>query len=169
MPYKDPIKRREASKQSGKKWRAVASNREREAAARRRRYKVNPKKGRQATAKWRREHPDYSRQCSIQYKSRYPEKARYIHLVSKAKGRGLECSLSFDDYLSLISGHPCYYCGGDLPITGHGTDRINSKVGYVVGNVRPCCVDCNTAKSDKTDLEFRVWALRLTNHWAMKE
>lgn len=29
-----------------------------------------------------------------------------------------------------------------------GIDRVNSKIGYTLGNVVPCCKKCNTVKSD---------------------
>ena len=78
--------------------------------------------------------------------------------------RGLDVTLSLDEYAILTAGD-CYYCGSDLPQRmGHGLDRINNTIGYAVNNVRACCANCNGAKSDKTEDEFRDWVLRVANH-----
>ena len=92
---------------------------------------------------------------------------RYNTLKCMAKIRGLVVDISYDEYLYTVS-EPCYYCGGVLPETGHGVDRINSAFGYLVGNVRPCCTKCNQAKWDMTESEFKEWSLRLFNHWSSK-
>ena len=103
----------------------------------------------------------YSRKASKTINSRFGL------LKHKAKVRELQVSISLEEYKELIS-KSCFYCKGILPKTGHGIDRINSDIGYVTGNVRPCCTQCNGAKSDSTENEFREWALRLFNNWAGK-
>lgn len=52
----------------------------------------------------------------------------------------------------LISS-PCAYCGG-IPEEFNGLDRINSKKGYTVENVVPCCQRCNRAKNDMSIDKF---------------
>jgi hypothetical protein len=39
----------------------------------------------------------------------------------------------------------------------NGIDRIDSKLGYVEGNVVSCCKICNSAKGDLTLAEFENW------------
>jgi hypothetical protein len=92
--------------------------------------------------------------------------ARYKRLVLQCKYRGLGAiGISFEEWKDLVC-LPCFYCGGSLPYSGGGLDRINSNIGYVKGNIRPCCTDCNKAKNSMTESEFKEWALRLYNHWA---
>jgi len=72
----------------------------------------------------------------------------------RAKKRKLEFSISLNDYTRLLK-NPCYYCG---QITfgfevGCGLDRINNKKGYILGNVLPCCGDCNTHRQDTWTVE----------------
>lgn len=95
------------------------------------------------------------------------ETSRFRSLLRHAKARGLEVSISFEDYKILVS-QPCFYCKGTLPEVGHGVDRTNSEIGYVQGNLRPCCTQCNIAKCDYTESEFKEWALSLYNNWAGK-
>jgi hypothetical protein len=89
---------------------------------------------------------------------------RFGALLGNAKARDMEVTISFDDFAELIS-KPCFYCGGDLPDSGSGVDRIDSKIGYAQGNVRPCCTNCNLAKNDMTDSEFREWVCKIYNNW----
>lgn len=73
------------------------------------------------------------------------QKARFV-----ARERELEFFLSLEAYSALVS-QPCYYCKGKLgqPVKrGCGLDRLNSRIGYVTGNVVSCCGICNRMKSD---------------------
>ena len=60
-----------------------------------------------------------------------------------AINRGIEWELSQKDFLSLEQ-QPCFYCG-EKP-EKMGIDRIDNAIGYVMGNVRPCCWTCNRMK-----------------------
>jgi len=42
----------------------------------------------------------------------------------------------------------CFYCGGALPPTGTALDRIDNALGYLDGNVVPCCRLCNIIRAD---------------------
>jgi hypothetical protein len=66
-------------------------------------------------------------------------------LSHNAKKRRIAVELDVMDVFMLRVGL-CTYCGGGLPLYGGGLDRKDSSLGYVVGNVVPCCYDCNTAK-----------------------
>ena len=82
-----------------------------------------------------------------------------------SKRRSLSFSLSFPEFISLCE-QPCHYCG--LPpdrliqIDKHGNgwvhggiDRKDSSMGYVPGNVVPCCETCNVMKAElTTELEI---------------
>lgn len=83
-----------------------------------------------------------------------------------ASSRNLEFSLSREIMLELSTAN-CFYCGTE-PKTSmktsvktlihdmkyNGIDRINNKLGYVIGNIRTCCRDCNIAKASMTEAEF---------------
>jgi hypothetical protein len=102
----------------------------------------------------------------VEARRRYNSKftSKFSILRASAKKRGMECTLSFQEYIEIIS-LPCFYCRGSLPKEGSGIDRINSDIGYVQGNCRSCCTACNRAKSDMTESEFKEWILRVSNHW----
>lgn len=84
-----------------------------------------------------------------------------------AKDRGLEFKLSREEVADILH-KPCYLCGrkdvNQWNINGsgifykyNGIDRVDNSKGYLINNVKPCCFDCNHAKS-KYDLNgFLEW------------
>ena len=90
-----------------------------------------------------------------------------------ARKAGREFSLPFDWFAKAIH-LPCHYCGavdknscnvpskakGETLLKGfryNGLDRINNNLGYVPGNVVPCCVVCNRAKNSMEYTQFVKW------------
>lgn len=82
-----------------------------------------------------------------------------------ARSRGLECTITLEDYKELIE-CSCFYCSGSLSPAGIGLDRIDPKQGYLLENVRPCCYDCNTAKMNMSEETFKAWIVRVYNKFA---
>jgi hypothetical protein len=72
---------------------------------------------------------------------------RFTDCKRYAKSRGLEWAISFEDYCHLLN-YKCTYCGGPLPETKVGLDRIDNNKGYSLDNVVPCCYYCNHLRSD---------------------
>ena len=88
-----------------------------------------------------------------------------------AKNRGCEFSLSRDEFFSLTQ-QDCYYCG-EIPLRtyrctkgtngsfkGNGVDRVDNSIGYISGNVVPCCEMCNRKKMDTSLEDFYDWINR---------
>lgn len=71
---------------------------------------------------------------------------RFNQLKSSANRRNLLVGIMFEQYQELISKNVCYYCPNELPISGSGIDRLDHFKGYIMGNVVPCCWDCNARK-----------------------
>lgn len=115
---------------------------------------------------WYEEHGDVQRNQMKERNSRLgpayrrTEKGRFFNLRARAKRRGLEMTLSFEDYVAFIS-ESCHYCQGTLPEAGCGLDRVDSSRGYIKDNVRPCCETCNRAKGDLTEEKFMEWVGRI--------
>jgi hypothetical protein len=97
-----------------------------------------------------------------------------------AKSRGLPFSLSFATFKLVILGN-CFYCGAIPSLSAHGgwstkklidseivftngVDRIDSKVGYVDGNVVSCCEMCNKMKLHHSGADFFKHIERICNH-----
>jgi len=81
-----------------------------------------------------------------------PYEALYKTLVRAAKVRGLEVSLTLDEFVSLTAVEQCFYCGrkvewqkrnrrkGKRPTN---LDRKNNGLGYSLSNIVVCCGSCN--------------------------
>jgi hypothetical protein len=93
-------------------------------------------------------------------------------------------AVTFDEFVKITS-HNCHYCGsfpeqeysgvfkhglraGKKKVNGtykyNGIDRIDPKLGYVAGNMRPCCRYCNSAKLDRSEADFFAWVERAYAH-----
>ena len=92
----------------------------------------------------------------------------YRRIVASAKARKIVFDLSFEYVCDMII-EDCHYCGV-APIlkdmTNHsiainGIDRIDSRLGYTIDNVLPCCTICNYAKRTTPYDEFIAWIDRL--------
>lgn len=75
---------------------------------------------------------------------------------SRAKRDGVPFALPDGDFEKLIA-MPCHYCG-QMPFEQGkdfaGIDRLDNSLGYVFGNVVPCCWACNRMKGDTGVAEF---------------
>jgi hypothetical protein len=87
-----------------------------------------------------------------QRKQRRKSSSKYATAIRGAKRRALDWDITLHEYLYIIS-KPCYYCGGALPLTGSGLDRMDNTQGYVPNNVVSCCTVCNRIKGPNFSVE----------------
>ena len=74
-----------------------------------------------------------------------------IHSIkSSAHCRNLPILLTAEEIVDIIH-KPCVYCGAEK---ANGIDRIDSSIGYIQGNVVPCCSICNWMKNALSVEEF---------------
>ncbi len=108
--------------------------------------------------------------CKLKYYwVNYPANDIYLNLYnslkSSCKRKNRECSITFDEAISLYQSN-CYYCKEEpsntykhannkhLILKYNGIDRIDSSKGYSLDNVVPCCKYCNRAKNDLSQKDF---------------
>lgn len=78
---------------------------------------------------------------------------------AKTKNRAFE--LTKKAYDELIN-QPCVYCRRDITETNRsGIDRIDNDLGYVSGNMQPCCSECNVMRGALTVEAFLEKASRI--------
>lgn len=87
------------------------------------------------------------------YNKKYSESAagRYRQYISSAKGRGLEFTLTLEEF-SIIVSQPCAYCGEIKE--RRGIDRVDNSQSYTKSNSASCCKYCNYMKKDMTGEQF---------------
>lgn len=90
----------------------------------------------------------------------------------RAKQKGLTFELTEEQFLEL-SQRNCHYCGAEPSGTSksrydifiyNGLDRKDSKLGYTLVNVVPCCSICNHAKHTMSYDTFTAWLKRAALH-----
>lgn len=87
----------------------------------------------------------------------------YNRYKKGARHRKIFFDLTLEESANLFSAN-CAYCGASpagsystskyYKVPYNGIDRINTKEGYVIGNVTSACRSCNVAKHEKTVDEF---------------
>ena len=90
---------------------------------------------------------------------------------AKKTGRIFELSREAFKELTVDS---CFYCGArpeqvfrmtsGAEYTYNGVDRIDNNLGYVLGNVVPCCGVCNKMKAVLSQGSFLYQIRRVANH-----
>lgn len=131
-------------------------------------YVKNRDKFREYRKKYRNENKEVFAKREREYALRNPDKTRARMIAHDQRrrtspdfafnlyqrnsiSRNLEFGLSYGEFMSFL-GQPCAYCG-DVQ-KNIGIDRIDNSVGYIDGNVVPCCGVCNRAKSAMAASEF---------------
>ena len=92
------------------------------------------------------------------------DKCKFTQLIGKAGVRGIGVGITFDYYTANLSNKPCHYCGDVVVHSGGGVDRIDSSVGYVEGNVVPCCPTCNVMKNEHTQEDMLNHMIKMLTH-----
>ncbi len=70
----------------------------------------------------------------------------------KHRREGLLWLLPYDYFMDKLWRKPCYYCGSK--IANVGIDRVDSGKSYEIGNVVPCCWQCNVMKHTQSQKGF---------------
>lgn len=115
-------------------------------------------------------------------------RAKASNYKAGAKQRKIEFTLSLEETVDLLKQN-CFYCGKipknvynvrvsnrinkknkpnyaylnnkDFDILYNGIDRVDNNLGYCKGNVVTCCTQCNTAKLNFTEDEFKTWVIKV--------
>ena len=91
---------------------------------------------------------------------------KYVKYRREAKYRHVRFGLTLKQFM-LFWKQDCYYCGDKIKTIG--LDRVNSNIGYVLHNVVPCCVQCNTMKWNYSKQKFLNHCKKILKHtWKRK-
>ena len=95
--------------------------------------------------------------------------ALYRLYYLRAKERGLEWDIDPSQFMGIVLA-PCLYCGNKASnhskgFASNGIDRIDNSLGYVRGNVAPCCKTCNAMKSALSTEEFTSHIKKVASYY----
>lgn len=141
-PLAKLVKRR-----SDKKYRTTVAGKEsmRRGVKKYRKTKAGRENARKRVEMYRLRHPERVRLATLKA-SRTPT-GRFNNAKNSARQQGLSWSIGREQFYDLIKS-VCFYCGGPLPETASGLDRLDNLLGYEFFNVKPCCRPCNVAKNN---------------------
>ena len=91
-------------------------------------------------------------------------KGSFSQHKNQARIRSIPWGLSFDQFVTFWQ-KPCFYCGSVIGTVG--LDRINSKLGYNIANVLPCCNIDNRAKGILSVIAYLAHCKRLSEYQTM--
>jgi hypothetical protein len=86
---------------------------------------------------------------------------RYKEYKKSSKRRGIEFDLTKEEFCRFWKKR-CEYCGGEIKTIG--LDRIDNRFGYVVGNIKACCKDCNFLKGSRNSKKFLSLVKKISNY-----
>jgi hypothetical protein len=90
---------------------------------------------------------------------------KMINLQQSATARGIEFDLSFETVKMLMTRTNCFYTGAKFEEEGANqlsVDRVDSKRGYIEGNVVACTVGINSKKANLTIEEIQQLSSKIT-------
>lgn len=107
---------------------------------------------------------------------------QHLRYIKSAVKRGIEWRLSPEEFLAIVKKN-CTYCnsepriyegrfskkGRTIKTLMNGIDRTNSAIGYVAGNVVPCCGTCNKMKMAMDEAVFKIQVLKIAKRYIEKE
>jgi hypothetical protein len=80
--------------------------------------------------------------------------------IMRANKKGIEFNITLVYFNELMAAN-CVYCGASGRIS---LDRINSKEGYTIENIQPCCITCNMMKYTYSHEAFISHIRRIYRH-----
>lgn len=97
-------------------------------------------------------------------RARLKPKNMYRIYKNNAIMRGIKWFLTYELFLTYWR-CPCTYCG--LKIETIGLDRKENEEGYIIGNIVPCCKDCNYMKRTVSTTQFLENCKRIVNYTSL--
>lgn len=99
----------------------------------------------------------------------------YLRYRGTAKKHKRVFKLTLEEFTELVHS-PCRYCGVDTDMkrvtrdkatvmfNAMGIDRVDSSIGYELGNCVPCCSHCNRMKLDRSEEDWLAKVKRVYEH-----
>lgn len=81
---------------------------------------------------------------------------------NKTKKENLQFDLNKQDFFNAIP-HKCHYCLEEYH--GIAFDRLDSKKGYTLDNIVPCCAECNMMKRNMSKKAFINRCKKIANNF----
>ena len=106
--------------------------------------------------KWRNDNLDHRKKYEKEWCLAHAEQIRLKVQKRIAIKRSLPSTLTIDEWLSTKEAfnNRCCYCNRELPLTQDHFVPLTDDGAYSVNNIVPCCLSCNSSKSNKSFFDF---------------
>lgn len=121
----------------------------------------NPEKVREANRRWYKNNPERAKEGCRRWRRENVARALLSQARSRAKRRGLDCTVTEAEVEALIASGACALTGLPFVMEWEGPsvknpwapslDRLDVRLGYVPGNVRAVCWIVNHMRGDYPD------------------
>jgi hypothetical protein len=97
----------------------------------------------------------------------------FVNVGPKRKGKIIENTISYEDFVEFIKIGVCFYCGSEVEWAkfnivknkaSYKLDRVDSKLGYTKENCVVCCPTCNLMKLQLSSHDFINQAHKIAKH-----
>ena len=96
------------------------------------------------------------------------QNASFSRFINESKNRLINNDIIKETYDIIIT-LPCNYCKNSFINGSRGIDRIDSTIGYIYGNITPCCYTCNLMKGILSQEEFFKHLKRIYDFIVLKK
>lgn len=105
-----------------------------------------------AQKNWRENNPEKYEE--IRDRSKRSPVVKLGYYKYRANKKNIEWGID-DEYAKAHFVCNCYYCGDPPSFENlNGIDRVDNSMGYIEGNIVPCCTTCNMRKGKMSEDEF---------------
>lgn len=130
-------------------------------------YQKNKERELSLSRKWYYENKEHQQELKGKYRETL--KGRIVFWKRGARRRNLEWKLTDDDVKNLIKPMVCYYTNDQLTLKRNqqntiSLDRIDSKKGYIHGNVVICQQIVNKMKSNLSESDFLNFCRKIVDN-----
>ena len=112
-------------------------------------------------AEWARNNPDKVRAKSAKHLKLHPEMNAAKSQRRRARERSCKTFLVTKDEIKKLYSQPCNFCGSNEEITIDHCIPLVRGGDHSIGNLQTLCKPCNSGKRHKTNMEWRMYNLKL--------
>jgi 5-methylcytosine-specific restriction endonuclease McrA len=114
------------------------------------------RQGREHARRYRAAHPDEARAKRAAWYRETP-KGRRSGLLARERRRGVPLDAEAQEYLTILEGDPCTWCGGRDPITPDHLTPVSKGGDSRWQNLTGACLSCNASRGPKSVLAFLAY------------
>jgi hypothetical protein len=115
---------------------------------------ANPERAREIPAAWRKANPERNAKLKREWDAANPDKVRSNSWRQGQRRRKAPPTPAARDYVEVLNGDPCAYCGGPMEEKDHIVPLFDGATETDWSDLTASCLKCNRSKGTKSLLLF---------------